>query len=63
MAAAGEEADDSARPVTARASHAAVALDQRLMLLGGESKGALVNEICIGETINVQVWKGLGTAA
>jgi hypothetical protein len=29
------------------------------MLLGGESKGALVNEICIGETINVQVRQGL----
>lgn len=54
-AAPGEVADESAKPVTARASHAAVALDQRIMLLGGESKGALVSEICIGETVNVQV--------
>jgi hypothetical protein len=28
------------------------------MLLGGESKGALINDICIGETVNVQVGVG-----
>lgn len=51
----GQEVDETPKPLTARASHAAVALDQRLMLLGGESKGALVGELCIGETLNVQV--------
>lgn len=48
-AAAGQELDTSPHPVTGRSSHAAVALDQELLVLGGDNRSVVLNEFCIGD--------------
>lgn len=53
-AADGEPAG-TPQPVTARSSHAAVALDQQLLLLGGQNSGSLLGEACIADAGGVQV--------
>lgn len=53
---AGDDGSNLPQPTTARSSHAAVALHQQLMVLGGVHKGALLTEFCIGDAANgVQV--------
>lgn len=42
--------DTPAALPTERSSHAAVAIDSDLLILGGESNGELVNEMCIIDT-------------
>ena len=42
--------DTPAALPTERSSHAAVAIDSDLLILGGESNGELVNEMCVIDT-------------
>jgi hypothetical protein len=50
-----EDQGTAPRPIAARVWHAAVAMDQRLLLIGGERKGALMLEPCITEAADAPV--------
>jgi hypothetical protein len=43
------------KPIAARCSHSAVALDRQLMLFGGTKDSSLLTEPCVAEAVGVQV--------
>lgn len=44
---AEQQADVTPHVEIGRSSHAAVALDQQLLMLGGEHKGAILGDLCM----------------